>query len=98
VGWIGHEQLWRGYPSELWLYMEEIPRFYEGTLPDPLDWLQKNRVDYVLWLKTDYEGDLAKRAGVRQKIHEQIKNDFFWRDFYVAEPFRIGMWERKTIK
>ena len=53
-------------------------------------WLLNNRIDHVLWLKT--EGKMA--AGTWDTIESQIRHAYFWRELYRADEFRVGIWSR----
>ena len=60
-------------------------------MTDSARWLLNNRIDHVLWLKT--EGKLA--AGTWDRIQSQVRHAYFWREgTYRADEFRVGVWSR----
>ncbi len=62
-----------------------------GDLSDPAGWLKVNQIDHVLWLKND-----AKMpAGTFDRLNAQIGQDYYWREFYVAGDFHVGVWSRR---
>ncbi|MDF1503380.1 DUF2298 domain-containing protein [Roseisolibacter sp. H3M3-2] len=91
LGWPEHEKLWRGQRADVALRDDEVRRFYAGTLADPADWLAQNRVDHVLWLRT--EGELP--AGTFDAIDARLRGRYYWREFYRGGEMRVGMWSRR---
>ena len=92
LGWPEHEKLWRGQRVDIDLRARDVAAFYAGTLSESADWLLQNGIDHVLWLKT--EGKLP--AGTFERIDEQIRHAYFWREYYTAGDFRVGVWSRKA--
>jgi uncharacterized membrane protein len=92
LGWSEHEKLWRGQRADIDIRAREVAAFYAGALPHSADWLLQNGIDHVLWLKT--EGKLP--AGTFERIDEQIGHAYFWREYYRAGDFRVGIWSRKA--
>ena len=88
LGWGNHENVWRGYRVDIDRRMEQVQTFFRGDLPDSARWLEQHRIRYVLWLKDDNK--LPK--GTFEKINDQIRDRYFWREFYVAGDFRVGIW------
>lgn len=91
LGWPEHEKLWRGYRSDIELRDKQVREFYAGQLPGAADWLLQNRIEHVLWLKT--EDKLP--PGTFSKIHDAIQESYYWREFYRADEFRVGLWSRR---
>jgi uncharacterized membrane protein len=93
IGWPEHEKLWRGQRADVMIREGEVKRFYAGEMPDAADWLLENRIDHVLWLKPEYK----LPAGTFEKIDGQIRGAYYWREFYSARDFRVGVWSRSTV-
>jgi hypothetical protein len=51
----------------------------------------QNRIDHVLWLKAEYK----LPPGTFDKIDAQIRSAYYWREYYRAGDFRVGLWSRK---
>lgn len=92
MGWPSHEQLWRGQRIDIGARADEVKRFYAGEMTDAAAWLAGNRIEHVLWLKTER----AMPAGTFARIQEQIGADYLWREFYRSGDFRVGVWSRKA--
>jgi uncharacterized membrane protein len=92
LGWPGHENLWRGYRADIDIRSAEVKQFYLGKLPDSASWLLDNKIDHVLWLKTE----AALPPGAYDSIDARIQNVFFWREYYRAGEFRVGIWSRRA--
>ena len=90
LGWPEHEKLWRGRRTDIDIRSAEVTRFYRGELPDSSRWLVQNGIDCVLWLK----GDNALPGASYDAINQQIGSTYYWREFYRAGEFRVGMWTR----
>jgi uncharacterized membrane protein len=88
MGWANHEDIWRGYRPDVDRRFEQIAAFYSGGLTDSARWLEENGIQYVLWLKDDNQ--LAK--GTYERIDQQIRGRYFWREYYSAGDFRVGFW------
>jgi uncharacterized membrane protein len=92
LGWVEHEKLWRGRRADVELRAREVAAFYAGEMEGSAQWLLENRIDHVLWLKT--EDKLP--SGTFGKIDEQIRGAYFWREYYRAGEFRVGIWSRRS--
>jgi uncharacterized protein DUF2298 len=90
IGWPEHEKLWRGYRADVVLRQTETQKFYAGDMQNAAEWLVQNGIDHVLWLKAEYK--LPK--GTFEKIDSQIRSHYYWREFYRADDFRVGIWSR----
>ena len=55
LGWPEHEKLWRGQRADIDLRATQVKSFYAGEMADSREWLVQNRIDHVLWLKTEYK-------------------------------------------
>jgi hypothetical protein len=91
LGWPEHERLWRGMRADVGLRDADVKRFYSGTMPNAVEWLVQNRIEHVLWLKT--EADLP--AGTFDRIQAQLGSEFYWLELYRVGEFRVGVWSRK---
>jgi uncharacterized membrane protein len=91
LGWPGHEKLWRGNQALVEIRRNDVVQFYEARLEKSEEWLIENGIEHVLWLKE--ENTLP--AGTFERITEQIKGAYYWRQFYAAGSFRVGVWSRR---
>lgn len=90
LGWLGHEQLWRGYLPEFNYRHDNMKALYEGNLPNAGDWLNTQDIDYILWFKKD---DIDPTW---DKVNASIGTQYyFWHEFYHEYDRRYGMWQRK---
>ncbi|WP_028454214.1 DUF2298 domain-containing protein [Chitinilyticum litopenaei] len=94
LGWSDHVAQWRGQPSFVTQLTGEVRAFYRGQLADPLGWLDKHQVRYIVWTF----GDDVRTAGVRQQINIQIGRDYHWRPFYQNGGQEAGIWERRSAR
>ncbi len=92
LGWPAHERLWRGRQAEVDIRSNQLRAFYRGELQESAQWLIQNKIEHVLWLK----GDNGLPPGTFEKIQQQISGDYYWREFYAAPPFRVGVWSRRV--
>lgn len=90
LGWPEHEKLWRGYRADIVIRQTDVQKFYAGEMDDAANWLVQNRISHILWLKAEYK--LPK--GTFEKIDDQIRPQYYWREFYRAGDFRVGIWTR----
>jgi hypothetical protein len=60
-------------------------------MADSADWLVQNQIAHVLWLKT--EAKLP--TGTFDRIDQQIRPAYFWREYYRVGDFRVGVWSRR---
>jgi hypothetical protein len=90
IGWPWHETTWRGDLAEIRERLSQTNAFYEGKLPDPLNWLLHNNVRYVIWLPRDCVDDDSRFA----PINDRIKSRYFWHELYQGDArFMVGFWE-----
>jgi len=94
LGWPAHEKLWRGNRRDIDQRSEQVKQFYRGDLPESAAWLLENKIDHVLWLKG--EGSQLP-PGTYDKIEGQIRDFYFWREYYRAGDFRVGVWSRREF-
>lgn len=92
LGWAAHERLWRGGRADVDLREAQVKRFYAGELPDSAEWLLQNDIDFVLWLKAEYE----LPPGTFEKIDARIGSTYYWHELYRAQDFRVGFWSRRV--
>lgn len=89
LGWLGHEQLWRGYREDLPQRLETLTRFFDASLERPGDWLRGQGIDYVLWYQPD---DTQERW---ETLHGQISGRYAWTEVFVSgDGRRVGYWKR----
>jgi hypothetical protein len=89
-GWAAHERLWRGQRADVDLRVKEVAAFYAGEMPESLQWLLVNRIDHVLWLKSE----MKQPAAAFGRINDAIGPAYDWHEFYRAGDFRVGIWTR----
>ena len=92
VGWPVQEGIWRGLQVDIGERMKKMQSFYDGSMEDPLTWLEENNVRYVLWLQKDNND--ANQHFV--PLMAKIKGRYAWHHFYGNDgDWAIGYWERK---
>jgi hypothetical protein len=89
LGWLGHEQLWRGYLPELTYRREQVESFYAGNMVNAGEWMRSQDIAYILWFK---KIDLDP---LWDKANASLGNDYYWHEFYRDGTRRVGLWERK---
>lgn len=90
IGWPWHETTWRGAFAEIRERLAQTTDFYEGKLPNPLDWLLHNNVRYVIWLPRDCVDADSRFA----PLNDRIKAQYFWHELYQENNrFKVGFWE-----
>ncbi|MBL9194251.1 MAG: hypothetical protein JNJ82_17995 [Opitutaceae bacterium] len=90
LGWLGHEQLWRGYREDLPQRQQRLFEFFNGEMPDPLPWLQGQGIDYVLWYQ---EGDTTE---LWRKLHAKLSPGYLWVELFTHEfenGTKLGYWK-----
>lgn len=90
LGWPLHLLAWRGDVPDVWALNTQIQSFYAGTLPDSLDWLLANKVRYIVWSAAEN----GKKPNPFDRLRQQIGNRYQWKEFYVANDYRVGVWVR----
>lgn len=91
LGWPWHETTWRGPFLEIRAREDQIDAFYANTQEDPVDWLLRYDVRYVLWMQKDNVDHNSRFA----KIRDKIKSHYFWHHVYGDNvTVAIGYWER----
>ena len=90
LGWPNHEDIWRGYRSDIDHRLDAVNRFYAGDLPDAMRWLEQNQIRYVLWL----EDERRLPAETFDKIERRISSHYQWNDYSVRPGSRVGIWCR----
>jgi len=66
-GWASHEQLWRGYQTDIVFRWDRVREIFRGEHPNPLEFLDAHQVDYILW-----PGTMGAEQGLFDKIQAQI--------------------------
>ena len=90
LGWPNHEDIWRGYRSDIDHRLDAVNRFYAGDLPDAMRWLEQNQIRYVLWL----EDERRLPAETFDKIERRISSHYQWNDYSVHPGSKVGIWCR----
>jgi hypothetical protein len=90
LGWPEHEKLWRGQRADVQVRAKEVEAFYAGDLREPASWLIGNRIDHVLWLKSE----ATMPPGAFERIDRAVRGIYQWREYYRAGDFRVGIWSR----
>jgi uncharacterized membrane protein len=93
LGWPEHQKLWRGQRADIGIRDAQVKEFYAGEMTKSAEWLVQNRIAYVLWLKTE----IKQPPGTFDRIDNQIRSAYFWREYYRAGDFRVGVWARKRF-
>jgi len=88
LGWPIHLLTWRGDVPDVWALNTQILEFYKGELRDSIEWLQLNHVEYIVWSATEND----KNPQAFEKIQQQISSRYAWKEFYVADKYRVGLW------
>lgn len=88
VGWINHENLWRGNPPLINRLAQNIEQFYKGENAQALDWLLQNNVRYVL-----VTARKPMTPETQAKIHAQIGSAYSWQE--ISRDPLVGLWIRK---
>jgi len=95
LGWLGHEQLWRGYREDLPQRQAAVFKFYEGGFAGSADWLEAQGIDYILWYQEADTTELWK------KIDEQVKSKFVWVELFTHDyenGRKAGYWKSAAGK
>jgi len=91
IGWVAHLGTWHGEISDVWMLEGQIQAFYKAELPNSLDWLIANNVQYVVWGPVEN----GKVSHAFSMIDQQIASRYTWKGFAEGEDARIGVWVRK---
>ncbi|HRE06433.1 MAG TPA: DUF2298 domain-containing protein [Opitutaceae bacterium] len=95
LGWVAHQDVfWRDGHPEIERRRREIEAFYSNRMPDPLDWLVRRDIRYVLWLQRD-NGDSNRLYRI---LGDKIASEYEWYGVLGEDDgWRIGFWERKVV-
>lgn len=88
IGWINHENLWRGNPPLINRLAQNIEQFYKGENAQALDWLLQNNVRYVL-----VTARKPMTPETQAKIQAQIGSAYSWQE--ISRDPLVGLWIRK---
>ncbi|HRE82441.1 MAG TPA: DUF2298 domain-containing protein [Opitutaceae bacterium] len=91
LGWLGHEQLWRGYREDLPLRQDTLFKFFDGQLPASREWLLGQGIDYVLWYQE------ADSTALWTLLNEQLKPSYLWVEIFTHDyenGRKVGFWRR----
>jgi len=88
LGWLPHEQLWRGYREDLAQRQERLFQFYNGEMINPARWLRAQGIDYAIWFQPE------DTAVLWEKIDRALEPDYIWCEIYTTpEGAKIGFWK-----
>ena len=91
MGWPVQEGTWRQFRMEIRLRVKEVNDFYAGRMDDPMGWLLKNNVRYVMWLQRD--NDHANERFV--PLWNKIRSRYVWHHYAGTDTdWAVGFWER----
>jgi uncharacterized membrane protein len=88
LGWLGHEQLWRGYSPELAQRSDKIIAFYSGKSSE-VEWLWANHIKYILWFK---QQDVEPQ---RITLSTLLMDHYTWVETFKTAGRSTGYWELK---
>jgi uncharacterized membrane protein len=89
-GWASHEQLWRGYQRDIEQRWNRMNEFFQGNLPQPLEFLQSYDVQYIVW-----PGAEDVDPALFEKVSFQISSRYQFVRFDELNP-RLGIWSRRN--
>jgi len=85
------EGIWRENRMDVNTRLAEITKFYQGKMDDPLSWLIKNDVRYILWMQKDND-HLNERF---LPLKEKIKSRYAWEQYAgTGTDWAVGYFER----
>lgn len=89
IGWPMHLFTWGKSWGILRERKDNMLAFYKGELPDPANWLLRNRIRYVVWSprETNYEAF--------KKLRPALERDYYWKDFNGNPDAPVGIWVRR---
>lgn len=86
LGWVGHEQLWRGYRDDIAQRQQRLADFFNGDLDNAGQWARGQGIDYVLWYQN---GD---DEALWQRLNSKLTG-FTWEEiFRRPDGKRVGLW------
>ena len=91
LGWPMHITTWRTNVSSMWILKKEIDSFYRGEHEDPIDWLETNNVQYIVWGRGD-----APNLSAWQAINASVSSRYGWRELGNVDGNPVGLWIRAT--
>jgi uncharacterized membrane protein len=91
LGWPDHEYTWRGGLGEVATRVDQIGKLYKRQLPDALEWLRSQQIEYILWLARDCRTYGDKGAW---ELNDQIRADYRFRINGWSQQCPIGVWTR----
>lgn len=90
LGWMGHEQLWRGYADNIQQRQDRLFRFYNNEAMETDGWLRVEGVDYILWYQALDTNELW------EPLNAWLARDYTWCAIYTTpEGRRTGFWRLK---
>ncbi|MCE2573159.1 DUF2298 domain-containing protein [Motilimonas eburnea] len=91
TGWPSHQKQWRSNADFIYQRGLQAQQLFKGQLDDPLTWLAKHQIQYIVWRQDDYNADRQGWLNVQQKI----ARDYIWLPFKEHGDLRLGIWQRK---
>ncbi len=94
LGWPGHIRQWRNHPPAVEALLGYSDKLYRGELEDKdaQSWLDRQRVQYIIW--STKESELGKEIfdGLNALLHD----DYQWHAVNSDTRSPVGMWVRRT--
>lgn len=87
LAWGHHEILWRKDRKGVDRKAKAIRAFYDGSMPNKLQWLEDSGVDYVLL--TDHK---SMDKALFDKVNKEIGAGYYWVQF--SNTPMTGMWQK----
>jgi hypothetical protein len=91
LGWPNHENIWRGNRADIDIRMRDVQAFYRGDLPDSAQWLEANRIEYVIWGRDDNQ----LPPPTFDRVASAIKDRYAWHGYYEVGNYHVGLWQRR---
>ncbi len=89
VGWPMHLLTWGIDWGMLVKRRDEMKAFYQGEMADPVAWLEKNNIRYVLWSNRETDVQALER------LKPQLQQRYYWKQFNDRPDAPVGMWVHK---
>jgi uncharacterized membrane protein len=86
--WPDHMSGWKGNATHMRLLQNQITQFYAGQQPDMVNWLQANKVHYIVWTAED-------NSQAFDHVKQQIEILYHWKPFIANDNPHVGVWVLK---
>lgn len=86
LGWIGHEQLWRGYRDDLAQRQDQLQKLFDGDIDEAGIWAAGQGINYILWYQN------ADDDALWHRLNSKLSG-FVWEEIYKRpDGKRVGLW------